>query len=182
MWLTALAPTLVHRLIYASLPCSSTWARWLFLFFLNFFICMFWLHGVLVTAHGLSLVAVYVCESCSVVSSSLRPHGLHSPWRSPGQNTGVGNLSLLQRIFLTQGLNPGLLHYRQILYQLSHQGSPWLFLKCEVSQFPPLRLSYSPYLKYLPLLSACWNTTQPPVSSSNAISSMLLLHIRGIQG
>ena len=85
---------------------------------------MFWLHGVLVAAHGLSLVAVYVCEICSVVSSSLRPHGLHSPWRSPGQNTGVGNLSLLQRIFLTQGLNPGLLHYRQILYQLSHHGSP----------------------------------------------------------
>ena len=35
-------------------------------------------------------------ESRSVVSSSLRPHGLYSPWNSPGQNTGVGSLSLLQ--------------------------------------------------------------------------------------
>ena len=42
-----------------------------------------------------------------------------SPWNSPSQNTGVGSLSLLQGIFLTQGLNPGLLHCRRILYQLS---------------------------------------------------------------
>ena len=58
------------------------------------------------------------------MSNSLRPHGLYSPWNSPGQNTGMDSLSLLQRIFLTQGLNPGLLHCRQILYQLSHKGSP----------------------------------------------------------
>ena len=43
---------------------------------------------------------------------------------SPGQNTGVGSLSLLQGIFPTQGSNPGLPHCRRILYQLSHQGSP----------------------------------------------------------
>ena len=43
---------------------------------------------------------------------------------SPGQNTGVGNLSLLQGIFPTQGSNPGLPHCRYILYQLSHKGSP----------------------------------------------------------
>ena len=61
-------------------------------------------------------------ESRSVVSDSL--HGLYRPWNSPGQNTGVGSLSLLQGIFPTQGLNPGLPHCRQILYQLSHQGSP----------------------------------------------------------
>ena len=65
-----------------------------------------------------------VSESRSVVSNSLRPHGLYSPWNSPGQNTGVGSLSLLQGIFPTQGSNPGLLHYRRILYQLSHNGSP----------------------------------------------------------
>ena len=98
------------------------------------------------------------------MSDSLRPHGLYSPWDSPGQNSGVGGLSLLQRIFPTQGSNPdsptlqvdslpaeppgkpmnsgvgslsllqgifptqelnqGLLHCRQILYQLSYQGSP----------------------------------------------------------
>ena len=46
------------------------------------------------------------------------------PWNSPGQNTGVGSLSLLQGIFPTQGSNPGLPHCRRILYQLSHKGSP----------------------------------------------------------
>ena len=61
-------------------------------------------------------------ESRSVLSDSLQVHGLYSPWISPGQNTGVGSLSLLQRIFPTQGLNPGLLHCRWILYQLSQQG------------------------------------------------------------
>ena len=40
-------------------------------------------------------------ESHSVVSNSLGPHGLYSPWNSPGQNTGVGSLSLLQGIFPT---------------------------------------------------------------------------------
>ena len=59
-----------------------------------------------------------------VVSDSLWPHELYSPWNSLGQNTGVGNLSLLQVIFQTQGSNPGLPHCRQILYQLSHKGSP----------------------------------------------------------
>ena len=63
-------------------------------------------------------------ESCSVVSDSLRPHGLYSPWNSLGQDTGVGSLSLLQRIFPTQESNQCLLHCRQILHQLSYQGSP----------------------------------------------------------
>ena len=61
---------------------------------------------------------------CLAVSDSLQPHGLHSPWNSPGQNTGVGSLSLLQGIFPTQGLNPGLLHCRRILYCLNHQRNP----------------------------------------------------------
>ena len=72
-------------------------------------------------------------ESCSVVSNSLRPHGLYSPWNSPGQNTGVGSHSLLQGIFPTQGSNPGLPHYRWILYHLSHQGSPVSFnIRCQI--------------------------------------------------
>ena len=65
--------------------------------------------------------------SCSVMSNSVTPWTvtcwLFCPWDSPGQNTGVGSLSLLQGIFPTQGSNPGLLHCRQILYRLSHQGS-----------------------------------------------------------
>ena len=53
----------------------------------------------------------------------LRPHGLYIPWNSLGQNTGEDRLSLLQGIFPTQGLNPGLPYFRQIFYQLSHKGS-----------------------------------------------------------
>ena len=68
-------------------------------------------------------------ESRSVMSSPLRPHELYSPWNSPGQNTGVGSLFLLQGIFPNQGSNSGLPHCRQILYQLSHQGSPRLYRK-----------------------------------------------------
>ena len=65
----------------------------------------------------------------SVMSDSLRPHGLQPTrllcwWDSPGQNTGVGSCSLLQGIFPTQGSNPGLPHCRWILYQMSHKGSP----------------------------------------------------------
>ena len=61
-----------------------------------------------------------VSESLLVMSYSFRPH----PWDSPGHNTGVGCLSLLQETFTTQGSNPDLPHCRQILYQLSHKGSP----------------------------------------------------------
>ena len=64
-------------------------------------------------------------ESHSVLSNSLRLQGLYSPCYSPSQNTGVGSLSLLQGIYPTRGSNPGLLHCRQILYQLSHMGRPW---------------------------------------------------------
>ena len=73
-------------------------------------------------------------ESQSVMSNSLRHHGLHSPWNSLVQNTGVGSLSLLQGIFMTWELDWGLLHWRQILCQLSYQGSPerwywWTYLQ-----------------------------------------------------
>ena len=66
--------------------------------------------------------------SCSVVPSFLRPHWLQPtrllcPWDFPGKDTGVGCYFLLQGIFPTQGSNPGLLHCRQILYQLSYKGS-----------------------------------------------------------
>ena len=54
----------------------------------------------------------------------MKSHGLYNPWNSPSQNTGMGNLSLLQGIFPPQGLKRGLLHCMWILYQLSHQRSP----------------------------------------------------------
>ena len=65
------------------------------------------------------------------MSDSLQPQGLKParllcPWNFPGKNTEVGCYSLLQGNFLTQGLNPGLLHCRQILYCLSRQGIRFL--------------------------------------------------------
>ena len=67
--------------------------------------------------------------SHSVLSNSLRTHGLSAarllcPWDVPDKNTGMGCRSLLQGIFLTQGLNQGPLDCRRIAYYLSHQSRP----------------------------------------------------------
>ena len=59
-------------------------------------------------------------ESRWVVSDYWWPHGLYSPWNSPGQNAGVGSLSFPQGIFPTQELNPGILHCRQMPYRLNY--------------------------------------------------------------
>ena len=67
-----------------------------------------------------------VAQSCLTLCDPMNcsPPGSSVHGDSPGKNTGVGCHALLQGIFPTQGSNPGLLHYRQILYRLSHQGSP----------------------------------------------------------
>ena len=107
-----------------SLPCSASQQQ----------CASSWNSGSVGTHNMASLISLSVAtliplsfqvsENHSVMSDSLQPHGLYSPWNSPGQNTGVGSLSLLQEIFPTQGLNPGLPPCRWILYQLSYQGSP----------------------------------------------------------
>ena len=71
----------------------------------------------------LGVTFMLICMKMKVKLTQLCPT-LYSPWNSSGQNTEVGSLSLLQGIFPTQGSNPGLPHCRQILYQLSHKGSP----------------------------------------------------------
>ena len=67
--------------------------------------------------------------SHSVISNSLQIHRLYNLWNSPSQNTGVGSLSLLQGMLPTHGWNPGLPHCRQILYQVSHKGTPRFFIR-----------------------------------------------------
>ena len=89
------------------------------------------------------------------MSDSLQPHGLYTPWNSPGQNTGVGSLSLLQGIFQTQESNWDLLHCRLILYQLSY----WLF-QMQISEPRLNKASYWEVIRYfLPVnteeLGAC---------------------------
>ena len=88
--------------------------------------------------------------SLSVVSASLQPHGLYSPWNSPGQNIGVGSLSRLQGVFLIQESNRGLLHCRQILYQLRFPLTKWFlkqvcnfFLECFFFNLHALNSSYT---------------------------------------
>ena len=58
-------------------------------------------------------------------SSALQVDSLPAKPQGKPKNIGVGSLSLLQQIFLTQELNWGILHCRQIIYQLSYEGSPW---------------------------------------------------------
>ena len=106
-------------------------------------------------------------KSCSVMSDSLWPHGLYSPWNSPSQNTGVGSLYLLQGIFPTQGSNTGLPHCRRILYQLSHKGSPrileWIVPSQESNQnllhcrwiLYQLNYQRSPYVNYITYVIIC---------------------------
>ena len=70
----------------------------------------------------------------------------YSAWNSPGQKTGVSSLSLLQGIFPTQELNQDLLHCRQILYQLSYEGSPSFFSL--PFPFPSLSFFFLPYFNF----------------------------------
>ena len=63
-------------------------------------------------------------KNVKAVSDSVTPVSYYSPWNSPGQDTGVGSLSLLQGISPTKGQNLGLPHCTWILHQLSHKGSP----------------------------------------------------------
>ena len=74
-----------------------------------------------------SCLTLYDPVDCSLPGSSV--HG-----DSPGKNTGMGCHALLQGIFPTQGLNSGLPNCRQILYHLSHQGSPLIKIKLSYLQ------------------------------------------------
>ena len=77
-----------------------------------------YLRGII---HTECLVAQLCPTLCNLIDCSQPASSVHGD--SPGNNTGVGCHALLQVIFPTQGSNPGLLHHRRILYQLSYQGS-----------------------------------------------------------
>ena len=66
-------------------------------------------------SEGESLSGVRLCDAMNSTA--------YSSWNSPGQNAGVGSLSILQGIFPTQESNWGLLHCRRILYQQGYEGS-----------------------------------------------------------
>ena len=97
--------------------------------------------------HWIHVCCVYlVAQShptlCDPMDGGLPDSSVHGD--SPGKNTGVGCHALLQGIFPTQGLNPGLPHCRWILYCLSHQGSPWL--TSNGASAPVIPLDFSSHL------------------------------------
>ena len=99
--------------VYSKIQATNTW---LFLSNCNgnetsIWDCKNWQWGGLSCEHY---------DEAKVTCSGMRPHGLYSSWNYSGQNTGVCSLSLLQRIFPTQGLNPGLPHCRHILYHMEN--------------------------------------------------------------
>ena len=85
--------------------------------------------GTRLWASRLLYKCVCLCVSCSVPSDFLQPHGARQTPLSVGFSRQEYwkwvSHSLLQGIFLTQGLNPGILHCRNTLYHLSHHGRPW---------------------------------------------------------
>ena len=121
---------------------------------------------------GLVLVKVAqlyptLCDptDCSLPGSS-------SPWDASGKNTGVGSHFLLQGIFSTQELNPGLVHCRWTLYYLSHWGSP-----LHISQSRPRNLwngkGNQPCRKHIPSLEELcgWTTRESTNQVENATCS-----------
>ena len=136
-WFWSLPKNLSHVLVAILIP-------------LNRFLCVCVRVCTCVHVRARVCACVCVCVSCSVMSDSLQPHGLWPtrllcPWNSQGKNPKMGFHSLLQGLFSTQGSNLGLLHCRQILYHLSHQGSPTFINFLHLS----LRLAFLPTPKIL---------------------------------
>ena len=120
------------------------------------------------------------------------------PWNSPSQNTGVGDCSLLQESFPTQGWNPGLPLWRWILYQLSHKGSPAAH-QASLSFTSPRACSSSrplswrchptsgtPFSSCLQAFSASWSfpvswllTSGGQITGASASASVLPMNIQG---
>ena len=129
-----------------------------------------------------------VCAVCLVTQSCLTlcdtmdcspPNSLvHGD--SPGKNSEVGCHALLQGVFPTQGSNPGLLHFRQILYHLSHQAIPWIL---EWIAYPFSRGSSRPRI---PTRVSCiaggffasWATEVDKISQKNTFHVFVALYIK----
>ena len=104
----------------------------------------------------LCLVSQSCLTLCNLMDCSPPGSSVHGD--SPGNNTGVHCHALFQGIFPTQGLNLGLPHCRQILYQLSHQGSPQFNASVSLSAVPePAAASPGNLLK--------WSSRAPPQTS-----------------
>ena len=110
--------------------------------------------------------------STSLLPHRLQPARLLCPWNSPGKNAGISSHSLLQRIFPTQGQN---LHFRQILYRLSRQGSPYLCIHDTYYQQNPLNTRKRYFLYSIGLLFAKYPPNFSEWSFSNDIFALFSL-------
>ena len=124
------------------------------------------------------LIKVSMCLSCSVMPNSLqfqrlKPPGSSVHGDSPGKNTGVGCHALLQGIFLTQGLNPGLPQCRWILSHLSQQESPMISIHLSTL------LMFSNYHKFIRSSFLSPSLILPFISSISFLVFSFGLH-RGI--
>ena len=125
--------------------------------------------------------------SHSVMSDSSRPHRLQPtrllcPWETPGKNTGVSCHSLLQGIFLTQGSNLRLLHYRQLLYCLNHQGSTFHNLIYSILVFIAIDSPAAPHLSTWHFIRVAHSETEqdPIVLALLPLSSACLLPVENL--
>ena len=125
--------------------------------------------------------------SRSVMSDSSRPRGLQPgrllcSWKTPGKNTGVSCYSLLQGIFLTHGSNLGLLHCRQLLYCLNHQGSPFHNIIYNILVFIAIDSSAAPYLSTWHFIRSAHSETEqdPIVLALLPLSSACLLPVENL--
>ena len=110
-------------------------------------------------------------------SPALQADSLPAEPQGKPKNTGVGSLSLLQRIVPTQELNQGLLHCRQIIYQLSYEGSPLRDYYMDVNT--KYSISSVQSLSHARLFVTPWTAVhQTSLSITNSQSLLKLMSIR----
>ena len=97
-----------------------------------------------------------VTQLCPSLCDPMERATLLHPWDTPGKNTVVSCHSLLQGIFPNWGSNPGFPYCRQILYHLSHQGSPGYSARCQIylntTEIKEVQTTRSPNQPHLKLL------------------------------
>ena len=124
--------------------------------------CLFFLQNISYLSNG--------SESHSVVSNSLQPCGLYSPWNSPGQNTGVGSLSLLQEIFPTPGIRPRCPTLQADSLPAEPPGKP-IFIYFHLFLPLPIFITLPPRLKSMPpaCLPEVYSILSKPYSDADGI-------------
>ena len=137
--------------------------------FLIFFFFFFRIHHIL----GHLKVVQRKSESHSVVSNSLWLHGLYSPWDSPGQNTGVGSLSLLQGIFPTRDRTQ-VSHITGRFFTSWATGKVILYLDPMCDHVRELNMTFKEYLALCPPSTAMRGNSRMRLIFSESVSHSVM--------